>query len=216
MKQKKLPFPAMVLVVFLFSAVGTMAQDASSYPQNQGYDKMVMPPIPYDSALDTKIYGEVKRMDGENEAVFHLKTEPMPAVERRVTNGSKFLLLNEWLTPKRSFQKILVKVLSNPPSNNFLGDTGWIELSHTSLYAYYDNAANKVDSDFIYKKYVSASAKFMEQSTASTCSENKKCYAGYAKYYDCLAASEREHTASTKCKPKNCTIVECPGDTAPK
>jgi hypothetical protein len=190
------------------------------YDQNPGdiapptYEKVVMPPVPFDSAMDTKISGEVKRTDGETYAVFHLKTEPMPANERRLTNGSKFLLLNEWLTPKRSFQKILVKVISNPPSNQFVGDTGWIELSHTSLYQFYDNDLNKIDKDYVYKKYLNAAVKFRKQSETTTCPKNKKCYEGYAKYYDCMAQSEKDHVPA-KCKMKNCTIVDCPGD-APK
>jgi hypothetical protein len=195
---------AAMAALFLFMNVCAVAQERPDQP--------VLPPLPFDSALNTKIYGEVKRLDGETEAVFHLKTEPMPANERRVTNGSKFLLLNEWLTPRRSFNKILVKVLSNPPTNNFVGDTGWIELSHTSLLAYYDYPANRIDSNFVYKKYVNAATKFREQSTSTKCSKNRKCYAGYAKYYDCLAKAEKDHTPPA-CKVENCVIEDCPGDT---
>jgi hypothetical protein len=180
-------------------------------PQSYGH-QVVFPPIPFDSAMDTKIYGEVKRLDGDTQAVFHLKTEPMPDKERLVSNGTKFLLLNEWLTPRRSFQKILVKVLSNPPSNNFVGDTGWIELSHTTLFQYYDNDLNRIDRDFVYKKYSKAAAKFRDQGNTTTCKKNKKCYLNYADYYDCLALTEKEHT-QPKCAMKNCVIEECLSDT---
>jgi hypothetical protein len=179
------------------------------------YTQPINPPLPFDSPVNTNIYGEIKRIDGENETVFYKKTEPLPPIERKVTNGSKFLLMNEWLTSKRSFNKILVKILSNPPSNNFVGDTGWVELSYTSLYPYYDNDLNKIDSDFILKRYVNAAIKFRKQGETTTCKENRKCYVGYAEYYECMAKSEREHTQPA-CKMKNCTIEDCPGDTPKK
>jgi hypothetical protein len=175
----------------------------------EGIQNPTVPPVPFDSAVDTKIYGEVKRTDGEKGTVFYLKSKPIVTPERILAEGSKFLLLNEWLTSRRSFQKVLVKVLSNPPSDSYVGDTGWVELSHTSLYPYYDNDLNKVDSNFVYKKYFNAAKKYRELAD-STCRANKKCYLEYAEYFDCLAKSERDHTPPSGCKASNCAIVECP------
>jgi hypothetical protein len=168
-------------------------------------------PYPFDSALDTKIIGKVVPPSGEKEVVFHLRREPMPDKERKVSSGSTFLLLNDYLTPKRTFTKLLIKVLTNPPTDQFVGDTGWIELSHTSLYAYYDPTTNGIDTNFVYKKYVKAAAQFRAQSTTTACKENRQCLADYAKYYDCMAISEKERKPN-KCKTKNCTLVDCPAD----
>ena len=55
------------------------------------FDKPVFPPIPFDSAMNTGIFGEIKRTDGETQTIFYLKTEPMPEHDRIIANGTKFL-----------------------------------------------------------------------------------------------------------------------------
>ena len=156
---------SVMLVFFQLVVIGCKAQsghqhqhtDSSSYQLPNGQYSNIphqthqeplgdftLPPeaymnIDFDSEHDTKIYGKVKRTDGVDSTVFYLKKEPLPDKERILKEGSEFLLLNVLLSPKRVWNKILIRVLSNPPTNKFVGDTGWVEVSHTTLYPYYDN-----------------------------------------------------------------------------
>lgn len=159
----------------------------------------------------TNIFGKVERFYPPSNTQIYAKGKLFSDSFHLINHGAKFELLNENLTPAKNHERILVKILSNPPTNQYAGDTGWIYIGHTSLNKFYDRAKNMVDTNFLYNTYLNAAAKCRADAAKTKCSANKKCLIAWAEYYDCMLKDSRSDSPAP-CPVANCTMEDCPAD----
>lgn len=207
----------LLLLVFLFTVKNNQAQKpAPPAPPAPAAHEVKEPDYSYLKTYeeqDTKIFGTVK---GEfNETFVHLYRKDSINSNNtfHLNIGAQFKLLNQ--KPVSGFQRILVKVISNPPSNVNVDTVGWIRITNTSLTKYYDVKRDYIDSNFLYDKFFNAATKARDDAKKTTCRANKACYTKWAEYFDCQVKYSHSDE-KPNCPLVNCAIEDCPGDDTPE